>query len=170
MYILYVYHIVYYTHTYIYRCVYVLYICIYACTCTHTFHGFCLDILTNTATWLWQLPAIYLYICVYALQICTYVCEYIVYVLYLYVGSVQLGTQPLVFSVSHISVTTAQEGRWCCTPQRRCLRARDVQQSTQGHIGLRGEGWAWSPAAHTLLWVILTSNADRKGPDLKEEM
>lgn len=58
-----------------------------------------------------SVPAMYFYICVCTLYMCTYVCEYVVYVLYMYVGSVQLGTQPLVLLVSHLSVTTAQEAR-----------------------------------------------------------
>lgn len=77
-------HAVHYTPILIYKCVCVVYM--YICVYTHTFHEFCLDIFTNTATWLTiehsSVPAIYLCICVHTLYTCMCVWIYCIYIMY----------------------------------------------------------------------------------------
>lgn len=162
----------YIAHILIYRCVYVLYIYVHMRVHAHTH--------SRDAVWtssLIQLPdcdscQLYMYISVYVhclyVHMCVYYCICIIYV-----GSVQLGTQPL-FSILHKCHNCPGREVILHSPEevpegQRC--AAKYPTSHRLEVGrLRVEPRGLLTAAHTLLGVILTSNADRKGPDLKEEV
>lgn len=79
-----------------------------------------------------------------------------------------------LFSISHKCHNCSGRGMILHSPEevpkgQRC--AAKYPSSHRLEVGrLRVEPRGILTAAHTLLGVILTSNADRKGPDLKEEM
>ena len=145
VYILYVYYMCVYmlsiTHLFLYISVCVLYICTYVCTHTHSMSSVWTSSLTQPPDWQLStaLCQLYIYVSVYIHCIHACVCEYIVYILCMYVSSMQLGSQLLVLSVCHFSITIAQEGRWCCSSQGKVPEGQKCSAKCPGSHKLKAQ-------------------------------